>query len=131
MPIRPENKHLYPSPKRWQKIRCKILARAAHCEFCDVKNYSEGVRHTDGKFWTVKEIIDEMEEHGTEIPGKIIKVVLTIAHLDHNPGNNDDDNLRALCQQCHLRYDAKHHAESRKNNREKNSPQLSLDVSER
>jgi 5-methylcytosine-specific restriction endonuclease McrA len=33
-------------------------------------------------------------------------VVLTIAHLDHNPENCDRDNLRALCQLCHNRYDA-------------------------
>ena len=28
-------------------------------------------------------------------------VVLTIAHLDHDPGNNDAANLRAWCQRCH------------------------------
>ena len=38
----------------------------------------------------------------------VIKTVLTIAHLDHDPTNNNPDNLRALCQQCHNRYDQKH-----------------------
>jgi 5-methylcytosine-specific restriction endonuclease McrA len=33
-------------------------------------------------------------------------VVLTIAHLDQQPENNDHANLRALCQRCHLRFDA-------------------------
>lgn len=37
-------------------------------------------------------------------------VVLTTAHLDHQPENNDPDNLRHWCQRCHLTYDAKHHA---------------------
>lgn len=37
-------------------------------------------------------------------------VVLTVAHLDHDPANCDPGNLRAMCQRCHLRYDAKHHA---------------------
>ena len=37
-------------------------------------------------------------------------VVLTVAHLDHNPANCDDENLRAWCQRCHLTYDAPHHA---------------------
>lgn len=41
-------------------------------------------------------------------------VVLTIAHLDHTPENCDPSNLRALCQQCHNRYDAKHRAETKK-----------------
>lgn len=42
-------------------------------------------------------------------------VCLTIAHLDHDITNNDYSNLAALCQPCHLRYDAEYHA---KNSRE-------------
>jgi len=37
------------------------------------------------------------------------KIVLTVAHLDHDPQNSDADNLRAMCQRCHLRYDVEHH----------------------
>ena len=33
------------------------------------------------------------------------KVVLTVAHLDHIPENCGDDNLLAMCQRCHNRYD--------------------------
>jgi len=35
-------------------------------------------------------------------------VVLTIAHLDHDETNMDikDDRLMAMCQWCHLNYDA-------------------------
>lgn len=40
-------------------------------------------------------------------------VILTVAHLDHTPENCADENLRAMCQRCHLRYDAPHHAETR------------------
>jgi hypothetical protein len=40
-------------------------------------------------------------------------VVLTVAHLDHMPEHCDDDNLMAMCQRCHLSYDADHHAASR------------------
>lgn len=36
-------------------------------------------------------------------------IVLTVAHLDHQPENNADDNLLALCQRHHLAYDAEHH----------------------
>lgn len=43
----------------------------------------------------------------------IIMIVLTVAHLDHTPENCSPDNLRALCQRCHNRYDAKHRAETR------------------
>lgn len=40
---------------------------------------------------------------------KQVRVILTIAHLDHDEQNHDvkDDRLKALCQICHLRYDAK------------------------
>lgn len=33
------------------------------------------------------------------------KVVLTVAHLDHQPENCADENLRAWCQRCHNIYD--------------------------
>ena len=38
-----------------------------------------------------------------------VKVVLTIAHLDHDELNHSVtlERLAALCQLCHLRYDAK------------------------
>lgn len=89
MPIKPENKHLYPA--EWKTIREMILERAHHhCEFCGVAN---GLCVYNGKRW--------------------YPVVLTIAHLDHDPTNNDPSNLRALCQRCHLKYDAEHHAETR------------------
>lgn len=34
-----------------------------------------------------------------------LRVILTIAHLDHDPRDTDLDRLRALCQRCHLTYD--------------------------
>lgn len=39
---------------------------------------------------------------------------LTVAHLDHDPTNCRRDNLADICAKCHLRYDAGHHAETRK-----------------
>lgn len=47
------------------------------------------------------------------------KVVLTIAHLDHDVTNNAPGNLRAWCQRCHLTYDASHHVGTRRRNRNK------------
>ena len=46
------------------------------------------------------------------------KVVLTVAHLDHNKSNNSFFNLKALCQKCHLGYDLKHHLMNRRYGRE-------------
>ena len=39
-------------------------------------------------------------------------VVLTVAHLNHTPEDCRDDNLKAMCQACHLNYDRDHHAET-------------------
>ena len=52
-----------------------------------------------------------------ELSQKKIRFVLTVAHLDHDTSRNDFDNLKALCSVCHLRYDAKYHAETRKKKR--------------
>ncbi len=40
---------------------------------------------------------------------KTVKVVLTVAHLDHDEYNHDVkyDRLMDMCQWCHLNYDAK------------------------
>jgi len=91
MPIRPENKARY--PKNWQEIRAAILERAGNCcEFCGVRNHT----------------------YRQNAQGKTVRVVLTIAHLDHTPEHCDPSNLRALCQKCHNAYDAPHRAETRK-----------------
>ena len=36
----------------------------------------------------------------------------TLPYALNGIGYNTDDNLKALCQRCHLTYDAKHHAEN-------------------
>ena len=41
------------------------------------------------------------------------KRTLTVAHLNHTPEDCNPENLKAMCAVCHLRYDAKHHAETR------------------
>lgn len=47
------------------------------------------------------------------------KRTLTVAHLNHTPMDVRPENLKAMCAPCHLKYDAKHHAETRKANRRK------------
>ena len=41
-------------------------------------------------------------------------VILTTAHLDHQPEHCDPDNLLAMCQGCHLHHDRSHHPASRR-----------------
>jgi len=51
--------------------------------------------------------------------GQLYKVVLTVAHLDHNPQNNDPSNLRVLCQVHHLEHDHALHVQHAKETRQK------------
>lgn len=54
-------------------------------------------------------------------PGELFdthKRTLTVAHLNHTPEDISPENLKAMCAPCHLRYDAQHHAETRKKKRE-------------
>lgn len=79
-------------PSDWQERRLRILERANfQCEKCDAK-------------------------HGWPHPETGNRVVLTIAHLDHDPDNWDvqDDRLMAMCQKCHLNYDRHRHISKRK-----------------
>lgn len=54
------------------------------------------------------------------------KVVLTVAHIDHDKTNNRFNNLAALCQRCHLRHDIKQHVQNRKYGRNWKKDQLNL-----
>lgn len=113
MPIKDKSRY----PANWKQIRMQILERANNrCEFCGVENHSIVYRQVKDRL-------------GWDDP-KRVKIVLTIAHLDHTPENCDPSNLRALCQRCHLRYDAKHHAESARRTRmgKKYKNQLKLEL---
>jgi hypothetical protein len=50
---------------------------------------------------------------------KIRFVVLTVMHLNHNPRDSREENLRAACQRCHLTYDARFHAKNAATTRQK------------
>lgn len=51
--------------------------------------------------------------NGMASPRTGARIVLTVAHLDDNPGTNDPERLRAMCQACHLAYDIRIHRANR------------------
>lgn len=95
MPIKDWSRY----PKDWPAISRAIRARAGGC--CEGSPKYPECRARNG------------EPH----PVTGSPVVLTVAHLDHDPGNCDSANLRAWCQRCHVTYDAKHHAGTRRKTR--------------
>lgn len=110
-------------PPNWKsEIVPRILERANHCcENCAIKNGSKATslamkvldtrsgRYKLKRFW-LQEFGDTQRMKPFALAGetKQIKVVLTIAHLDHDETNHavTDERLRAWCQYCHLNYDA-------------------------
>lgn len=111
-------------PPNWKsEIVPRIIERAGNsCEKCGVENkaklWSVPIMIRDKSKYKVKRIwvssSHDMERlksialSSNDCQIKQVKVVLTIAHLDHDELNHDvtDDRLSALCQQCHLNYDA-------------------------
>ncbi len=51
--------------------------------------------------------------HSTILPTRRTRVVLSTCHLDHDPQNNAQGNLAALCQRCYLINDAPEHRRRR------------------
>lgn len=60
------------------------------------------------------------------------RVILTIAHLDHDVPNHDvqDDRLQALCQRCHLELDRKRNIKNRVYGRNWKRDQFEIDFGE-
>lgn len=82
-------KQFYGPP--WEELSFYIrVCRAANrCEWCRAENYRP--------HWKTKS-----------------KVVLTVAHLNHTPGDDRLENLAALCQRCHLNLDREQHVQNAK-----------------
>lgn len=116
MPQSDERKRQYPAD--WSEIRSEVLARASNrCEGflgaltgkveangrpgerCGAPNGQYIQRHHSQSWrWVVA------GDGGRDF-AEPIRVVLTVAHVDQNPRNNDRSNLRAWCQRCHLEFD--------------------------
>lgn len=118
MPIRPENRKRY--PRNWPELSARIRHERAGglCECrgecgsshpggrCAAPNGRLIVRDaTDRASWS---LASDREA------AQAVRVVLTVAHLDHVPENCADRNLLALCQLCHNRLDAGERARNRR-----------------
>ena len=85
MPIRPENRARY--PRNWKAISLEV--RAAAGQSCEGSPAYPDCRAANG----------------APHPVTGSRVVLTVAHLDHQPENCARENLKAWCQRCHNTYD--------------------------
>lgn len=85
----PMNKARYPAD--WKVIAYRVKARAGWiCQGCGMQCRKPG---------------EPFDTH---------RRTLTVHHINHTPEDCREENLIALCAGCHLRADAKHHAETRR-----------------
>lgn len=136
-------------PANWlTEIRPAILARATdadgivRCEWCGVPNNAYGARdrydvwHDEAAIEGMNST-DGMYAFGMDWDWRMIRIVLTIAHLDTpfpdgTPGNRHDKHdvrpeaLAALCQRCHLNYDRADHIATARQTRAAKRGQLTL-----
>ena len=96
-----ERTRLY--PKNWREVSAAIRARASgRCECegeCGLHKTTPGPRRC-------------AERHGEKAAWARGRVMLTVHHLNHDPTDNRPENLRAMCQRCHLRCDVRLHQEN-------------------
>jgi hypothetical protein len=117
-------------PSNWKtEIRPAVLERANNkCEDCGVENYDTGYRDVNGVWFPV---FENYYKESKKAPNgfKLTKIILTIAHLDHDKLNHDVklDRLKALCQRCHLKLDINHHVANRKYGRKHKDNNHKLD----
>jgi len=122
MPILPQNRARYPPD--WPAISRGVRERAGHrCARCGLGNYSVVIR---GHLGAIERVVGDLLpgasfaaaralcERARAAGFRAIVVVLTVAHLNHQPEDCRPENLQALCQRCHNRHDAAHRAETRR-----------------
>lgn len=105
MPIKDRSRY----PRYWRKL-------SAHIRFVRAGGVCEGSPRYP----------DCAAVHGQPHPVTGSRVVLTVAHLDHDTTNNRFSNLRAWCQRCHLTYDAVLHANNARRTRAERVGQMML-----
>jgi hypothetical protein len=117
MPIRPEDRWLYPIDWRPLSQTVRFDRAGAKCEGCSRPHLRRVVHLGDGRWWDA-DIRCWRSDRGKRISMRagfalasvrVTYVVLACAHLDHDPGNSASSNLKALCQRCHMIHDAAEH----------------------
>lgn len=117
-------------PANWKEIRQKILERDGHCcKICKVPNrwrvfrgiwngievYQDSMGRifkTENGEFLADDMFAIIEPSSGNENQKAIKIVLTVAHLNHDINDNFEHNLAALCQLHHLRLDVDQHKEN-------------------
>lgn len=117
----PMKRELYPA--NWDEIADQVKEAAGWvCQKCGKPCRRPGESTYDlalrlPPFWTAHLFgltLDASEEDFYDSQPMFGRFTLTVAHLNHLPGDCRFENLKALCSVCHLRYDNRARAEKRR-----------------
>jgi hypothetical protein len=122
LPINRELRWFYPID--WPEIsrRVRFERAGGTCERCG-RPHGETVRCLpDGRWFDVarntwrngRGRLARWPDIEEAVGFRQTRVILAAAHLDHDPGNNRQRNLKSLCQRCHMIHDHTHHLARRR-----------------
>lgn len=100
-----------PYGHHWRtRTRPRMLARAGHeCEQCAVPDHRI-VWRVAGRWWIpdLRQWFSQdslLPWHWPKGQQRQVAIRLEVCHLDRDPTNQAENNLRTLCQWCHRNYD--------------------------
>jgi len=113
--MKKEHKHRYAWDWTLISARIKFARAKLRCERCSLKDGEIIIRHKNTSIEHVsKERIAE-SNHWAKLNKKSIlqgykrsgftRIVISVAHLNHDESDNREINLLAMCQKCHNMHD--------------------------
>jgi hypothetical protein len=118
MPINPALRHLYAADWRSLSGDIRFGRAGGRCEACGRPHRRLVYALQDGR-WLDPDGLAWRDGAGGEPADeptlseaaamRLVRVVISTAHLDQDPANREPDNLRALCQRRHLSHDLDYH----------------------
>mgnify|MGYP001154917311 CR=1 FL=1 len=98
-------------PDNWEEIALNVKREADwKCQRCGRQCRLQGI--TIAEWLELARDCPDYEEKKSHPH----RWTMSVAHLNHDPENPNAE-LEAMCSACHLRYDAKMHAQTAKRNR--------------
>lgn len=131
MPLKPAARRS--TPKDAKLVGLELRAeRGAVCERCGIQDDglfvrrvpegAEAVADAEGRYRLDAGGAVALACRGAQVS----RVILAVAHLDHNRDNWAKDNLALLCQHCHLLHDVGKHRHTRAGRKDQSRPLLAF-----